>query len=36
MLLIIAFVVAQLASTLIAVYADWGFTNIIGCGWGLA
>ncbi|CAF4685268.1 unnamed protein product [Rotaria socialis] len=36
MLLIIAFVVAQTASTLIAVYADWGFTNIIGCGWSLA
>jgi hypothetical protein len=31
-----AFFVAQLASTLIAVYADWGFTRIEGCGWALA
>jgi H+-transporting ATPase len=28
-----AFVVAQLCSTFIAVYADWPFTEIIGCDW---
>ena len=31
-----AFVVAQLTATFIAVYADWGFTNISGCGWSWA
>jgi H+-transporting ATPase len=36
LLLVAAFFVAQLASTLIAVYADWGFTRIEGCGWALA
>lgn len=35
-LLVVAFVVAQLGSTFIAVYADWEFTRIRGCGWGLA
>jgi H+-transporting ATPase len=35
-LLVVAFLLAQLASTFIAVYADWGFTRISGCGWGLA
>lgn len=31
-----AFVGAQLVATFIAVYANWGFTDIEGCGWGLA
>ncbi|KAI8381336.1 uncharacterized protein BYT42DRAFT_566168 [Radiomyces spectabilis] len=31
-----AFIVAQLVATFIAVYADWPFTNIQGCGWGWA
>ncbi|GAB5589001.1 hypothetical protein Unana1_03901 [Umbelopsis nana] len=32
-MLMAAFVIAQLVATFIAVYADWGFTNIQGCGW---
>lgn len=28
-----AFIIAQLVATFIAVYADWGFTKIRGCGW---
>ncbi|XP_010928676.1 plasma membrane ATPase [Elaeis guineensis] len=36
LLLVIAFVVAQLVATLIAVYADWGFARIKGIGWGWA
>lgn len=32
-LLMCAFVVAQLVATFIAVYANWGFTDIRGCGW---
>ncbi|KAJ1918837.1 hypothetical protein H4219_002376 [Mycoemilia scoparia] len=28
-----AFVVAQVVATMIAVYANWGFTQIEGCGW---
>jgi H+-transporting ATPase len=32
-LLIAAFIITQLCATLIAVYADWGFTDISGCGW---
>ncbi|XP_052209407.1 plasma membrane ATPase 4-like isoform X1 [Diospyros lotus] len=36
LLLLTAFVVAQLIATLIAVYANWGFANIKGCGWGWA
>ncbi|CAO3613511.1 unnamed protein product [Cunninghamella echinulata] len=32
-MLMIAFVVAQLVATFIAVYADWGFTKIYPCGW---
>ncbi len=32
-LLIAAFVITQLCTTLIAVYAEWGFTDIHGCGW---
>ncbi|VAH95569.1 unnamed protein product [Triticum turgidum subsp. durum] len=35
-LLVFAFFVAQLIATLIAVYADWGFTSIKGIGWGWA
>ncbi|TVU45645.1 hypothetical protein EJB05_05136, partial [Eragrostis curvula] len=35
-LLVFAFLVAQLIATLIAVYADWGFTSIKGIGWGWA
>ncbi|XP_024544580.1 plasma membrane ATPase-like [Selaginella moellendorffii] len=35
-MLIVAFLVAQLVATLIAVYADWGFAGIKGCGWGWA
>jgi H+-transporting ATPase len=31
--LVISFIVAQLVATFIAVYADWGFTQIEGCGW---
>jgi H+-transporting ATPase len=33
LMLMAAFVVAQLVATFIAVYANWGFTNISGCGW---
>ncbi|OAY53528.1 plasma membrane ATPase 4 isoform X1 [Manihot esculenta] len=36
LLLVSAFVVAQLVATLIAVYANWGFARIEGCGWGWA
>ncbi|KAG2328056.1 hypothetical protein Bca52824_010784 [Brassica carinata] len=35
-LLVIAFIVAQLVATLIAVYANWEFARILGCGWGWA
>jgi H+-transporting ATPase len=31
--LICSFIIAQLVATFIAVYADWGFTQIEGCGW---
>nr|GMC96675.1 plasma membrane ATPase 4 [Ipomoea batatas] len=36
LLLVTAFFIAQLVATLIAVYADWGFARIKGCGWGWA
>ncbi|XP_030541325.1 plasma membrane ATPase 4 [Rhodamnia argentea] len=36
LLLVSAFVVAQLVATLIAVYANWGFARIKGAGWGWA
>ncbi|CAN6450942.1 unnamed protein product [Victoria cruziana] len=36
LLLVSAFVIAQLVATLIAVYASWGFARIKGCGWGWA
>ncbi|KAK4754944.1 hypothetical protein SAY87_008701 [Trapa incisa] len=35
-LLILAFIVAQLVATLIAVYASWDFARIEGIGWGWA
>ncbi|KAI8088744.1 uncharacterized protein BX664DRAFT_261822 [Halteromyces radiatus] len=34
-LLMCAFIVAQLVATFISVYANWGFTKIAGCGWTL-
>ncbi|KAK3021820.1 hypothetical protein RJ639_047175 [Escallonia herrerae] len=36
LLLLAAFVIAQLVATLIAVYANWGFARIHGIGWGWA
>ncbi|XP_042399607.1 plasma membrane ATPase-like [Zingiber officinale] len=36
LLLVSAFVIAQLVATLIAVYANWSFAKIKGCGWGWA
>jgi H+-transporting ATPase len=33
LILVCAFALAQLIATFIAVYANWGFTNIEGCGW---
>nr|XP_027083752.1 plasma membrane ATPase 4-like [Coffea arabica] len=36
LLLLTAFVIAQLVATLIAVYANWSFARIKGCGWGWA
>jgi H+-transporting ATPase len=35
-ILVTAFAIAQLVATLIAVYANWSFTNIQGCGWAWA
>ncbi|GJN01481.1 hypothetical protein PR202_ga18750 [Eleusine coracana subsp. coracana] len=35
-LLVTAFMLAQLVATLIAVYANWGFARIKGIGWGWA
>jgi len=35
-ILVVAFIIAQLVATFISVYANWGFTNIAGCGWGWA
>ncbi|KAJ1654732.1 hypothetical protein IWQ61_005389 [Dispira simplex] len=32
-ILCVAFIVAQMVATFIAVYANWGFTHILGCGW---
>ncbi|GAB4860701.1 ATPase 11, plasma membrane-type [Ancistrocladus abbreviatus] len=34
--LVVAFVIAQLIATLIAVYANWGFAAVEGIGWGWA
>eukprot|EP01018_Ginkgo_biloba_P001579 Gb_40480 [translate_table: standard] len=36
LLLVVAFAVAQLIATIIAVYANWGFAAIRGMGWGWA
>uniref|UniRef100_A0A803ML35 Plasma membrane ATPase n=1 Tax=Chenopodium quinoa TaxID=63459 RepID=A0A803ML35_CHEQI len=36
LLLVSAFIIAQLIATLIAVYANWGFAAIEGIGWGWA
>ncbi|XP_010265488.1 PREDICTED: plasma membrane ATPase 4 [Nelumbo nucifera] len=36
LLLVSAFIIAQLVATLIAVYANWGFSRIKGIGWGWA
>ncbi|XP_043709556.1 plasma membrane ATPase 4-like [Telopea speciosissima] len=36
LLLVCAFIIAQLVATLIAVYAHWSFAFIKGCGWGWA
>ncbi|KAG0467244.1 hypothetical protein HPP92_018824 [Vanilla planifolia] len=36
LLLVAAFLIAQLIATLIAVYANWGFAAIEGIGWGWA
>ncbi|KAH9619829.1 hypothetical protein KSS87_019138 [Heliosperma pusillum] len=36
MLLVVAFFIAQLVATVIAVYANWAFADIKGCGWGWA
>ncbi|XP_051114076.1 plasma membrane ATPase 4-like [Andrographis paniculata] len=36
MLLLSAFLIAQLVATLIAVYAHWGFAKMSGIGWGWA
>lgn len=30
------FYVTNKVATLIAVYANWGFARIVGCGWGWA
>lgn len=35
-LLMIAFILAQLVATAIAVYANWSFARIQGIGWGWA
>ncbi|KAF7136381.1 hypothetical protein RHSIM_Rhsim08G0064800 [Rhododendron simsii] len=36
LLLLVAFIIAQLIATLIAVYANWSFAAIEGIGWGWA
>ncbi|XP_009401466.2 plasma membrane ATPase [Musa acuminata AAA Group] len=36
LLLCCAFVIAQLIATVVAVYANWSFARIKGCGWGWA
>ncbi|CAL9084797.1 unnamed protein product [Musa textilis] len=36
LLLVTAFIIAQLVATVIAVYAKWGFARIKGIGWGWA
>ncbi|RDX63271.1 Plasma membrane ATPase, partial [Mucuna pruriens] len=36
LLLVTAFIIAQLIATIIAVYANWGFARMKGIGWGWA
>ncbi|KAG6669558.1 hypothetical protein I3843_01G244600 [Carya illinoinensis] len=36
LLLVVAFLIAQLVATIIAVYGNWGFARIRGIGWGWA
>eukprot|EP00271_Cylindrocystis_brebissonii_P000407 TRINITY_DN104_c0_g1_i1.p1 TRINITY_DN104_c0_g1~~TRINITY_DN104_c0_g1_i1.p1 ORF type:complete len:955 (+),score=166.82 TRINITY_DN104_c0_g1_i1:328-3192(+) len=36
LLLMMAFCIAQLIATFLAVYADWSFANVKGIGWGWA
>ncbi|KAJ8452847.1 hypothetical protein Cgig2_014610 [Carnegiea gigantea] len=36
LMLVVAFFIAQLIATLIAVYADWKFAHVKGIGWGWA
>ncbi|WRX26991.1 hypothetical protein QQP08_019478 [Theobroma cacao] len=36
LLLVTAFIIAQLVATMLAVYANWGFARIEGIGWGWA
>ncbi|XVF24691.1 hypothetical protein REPUB_Repub13aG0149100 [Reevesia pubescens] len=36
LLLVTAFILAQLVATVLAVYANWGFARIKGIGWGWA
>lgn len=36
LLLVSAFIIAQLVATFIAVFANWEFAKIKGCGWGWA
>ncbi|TYJ13821.1 hypothetical protein E1A91_A10G075900v1 [Gossypium mustelinum] len=36
LLLVVAFILAQLIATLLAVYANWSFARIKGIGWGWA
>ncbi|KAL2338192.1 hypothetical protein Fmac_012638 [Flemingia macrophylla] len=36
LLLVTAFIIAQLIATIIAVYGDWGFARMKGIGWGWA
>ena len=36
MILVCAFAITQLIATLIAVYSNWAFTDVEGCGWSWA
>lgn len=36
LLLVGAFIIAQMIATILAVYATWGFANVRGIGWGWA
>ncbi|XP_021298131.1 plasma membrane ATPase-like [Herrania umbratica] len=36
LLLVTAFIIAQLVATILAVYANWGFARMKGIGWGWA